>query len=319
MFHRGQTPADLPSAVKHILGDYRALSEYSPELRRSAPDVVLDMIPATEQNAQNVMRVFKGFAPRVVAISSGDVYRAFARIRGKESGPVDPVPLAEDAPLREQLYPYREETARSDDDSRAVRWMDDYDKILVERVVMGEPELVGTVLRLAAVHGPGDRQHRLFFYLRRMDDNRPVILLDAGEARWRWARVYVENAAAAIALAVEDNRAARRIYNVAEPEAPSQIEWVERVGKAAGWKGRVVVIPEGRLPPHLKVGVKNATQDLVLDTIRIRTELGYREIIRPDEALRRTVEWERVHPPQGTDSLRFDYLSEDKVLALGGT
>ncbi len=227
VFHRGQTTADLPSAVKHILGDYRALSEYSHALRKSAPDAVLDMIPATEENAQNVMRVFKGFAPRVVAVSSGDVYRAFARVRGRESGPVDPVPLAEDAPLRQRLYPYREETARSDDDPRSIRWMDDYDKILVERVVMGEPEIAGTVLRLAAVYGPGDRQHRLFFYLKRMDDNRPVILLDAGEARWRWARVYVENAAAAIALAVDDTRATRRIYNGRNPK---------RLLRSNGWR-----------------------------------------------------------------------------------
>jgi hypothetical protein len=40
-----------------------------------------------------------------------------------------------------------------------------------------------------------------FTYIKRMDDGRPVILLDEAYARWRWARGYVENIAHAIALA----------------------------------------------------------------------------------------------------------------------
>jgi nucleoside-diphosphate-sugar epimerase len=35
-----------------------------------------------------------------------------------------------------------------------------YEKILVERVVMNDAQTPGTVLRLPAVYGPGDKQHR---------------------------------------------------------------------------------------------------------------------------------------------------------------
>lgn len=181
------------------------------------------MIPGTEQDARVLMSTFKGTACRLVVISSADVYRAYGRLHGTEPGPPDPLPLTEDAPLRERLYPYRGETPRREDDPK--RWMDDYDKILVEQVVMGNPELPGTVLRLAAVYGPGDPLHRLFFFLKRMADNRPAILLDALEAKWRWARAYVENVAAAITLAVTDGRAAGTNFqfNVAEPEGPSRL------------------------------------------------------------------------------------------------
>jgi nucleoside-diphosphate-sugar epimerase len=308
VFHRGQTRADLPGGVKELLGDRRSLAENVVELQRLAPEVVLDMIPAIEQDAVEVMSVFRGVALRVVAISSQDVYRAFGRVNGKESGPVESGQITEESPLRENLYPYRSETPRDQDDPK--RWQDDYDKILVERVVMSDADLPGTILRLPMVYGPGDYQHRLFRYLKRMDDHRPAILLDEAEARWRWTHGYVENVADAIALAVTEKRAAGRIYNVGEPFTLTMAEWVEKVGKSAGWQGKVVLVPRGRLPEPLRWGI-NAEQDIVVDTSRIREELGYKERVDLEKALRSTVTWERANPPQEIDAKEFDYVTED--------
>ena len=58
-----------------------------------------------------------------------------------------------------------------------------------------QADLPATVLRLPAVYGPGDTQHRLRAYLRQMDDGRPSIPLPDGQADWRWTRGYVENVA----------------------------------------------------------------------------------------------------------------------------
>src|SRR5262249_10284904 len=98
----------------------------------------------------------------------------------------------------------------------------DYEKILVEQVVTGDTGLPATVLRLPMVYGPGDEQHRLAPYLKRMMDGGEVILLDEGMARWRCLRGYVEEVAAAIALAVTSPAAAGRVYNVAEPTAHTE-------------------------------------------------------------------------------------------------
>jgi nucleoside-diphosphate-sugar epimerase len=312
LFHRGQTEADLPDGVRHILDDRRRLTDFADEFKRFAPQVALDMIPATEQDARSVMSTFKGIAQRVVALSSQDVYRAYGKLIRIESGPLEPVPLTEDAPLRQKLYPYRGESPRDQEDPK--RWLDDYDKILVERVVMGDPRLPGTILRLPMVYGPRDPQHRLFGYLRRMDDDRTAILLEKGAAKWRWTRGYVENVAAAVALAVTDDRAAGRIYNVGEVETLSEAEWVREIGRAAGWKGKIVTVSKDRLPDHLAVDI-NVDQHLVVDTTRIREELGYDGRVPRDEALRRTVAWERAHPPHEIDPKQFDYATEDAVLA----
>jgi len=311
VFHRGQTQTDLPSEVKEILGDRRSLNEKAVQLQRLAPEVVLDMIPFTEQDALHVTNIFSGIAHRLVAISSQDVYRAFGRVNGKETGPVESIPITEESALRHNLYPYRGETLRTQNDPK--RWQDDYDKILVERVVMSDANLTGTILRLPMVYGPGDYQHRLFSYLKRMDDKRPAILLDEAEAQWRWTHGYVGNVADAIALAVTDQRSAGQIYNIGEPFTFTMADWVALIGKIAGWQGRVVTVQHGRLPEPLRWEI-NAEQDIVVDTSRLRRELGYKERVDIEEALRRTVAWERANPPKELDLREFDYLTEDTFL-----
>lgn len=309
VFHRGKTTTRLPEGVQEILADRRSYP--LAELHSINPDVVLDMIPVIEQDARDVMHAFKGIARRVVTISSQDVYRAFGRVNLKESGPVDLSPISEASPLRENLYPYRGETPRDADDPQKLH--DDYDKILIERVVMSDPDLPGTVLRLPMVYGPGDYQHRMFAFLKRMHDHRPAILLDEVEAEWKWSHGYVENVADAIALAVTDERASGRIYNVCEPFTYSMAEWIEKIGEAAGWQGRIVRVPQGRLPEPLRWGI-NAAQHIVVDSSRIRRELGYTERVDINEAIRRTVAWERAHPPAKIDEKEFDYAVEDEFL-----
>jgi len=232
VFHRGETEADLPPSVRHVRSPLANMPvlQFPDEVRQFTPDVVLHMIAMGVQDAQAVMDAFTGVAQRIVGVSSCDVYRAFARLRG-EAGPLELVPLGEDAPLRDTFFPYRTETTEPNDLAYS------YDKILMEQVLMGEPQLPGTILRLPMVYGPHDEQHRLFPYIKRMEDHRPAILLAETLAGWRNTRGYVENVAAAITLAVTDDRAAGRVYNVAEQQAYTEAEWVQGIGEAAGWSG----------------------------------------------------------------------------------
>ena len=81
----------------------------------------------------------------------------------------------------------------------------------------------------------------------------------------------------------------------------------------AGWQGRVVTVPHGRLPEPLRWDI-NAEQDIVVDSSRIRSELGYTERVDVEEALRRTIAWERINPPKEIDPKEFDYVVEDTFL-----
>jgi nucleoside-diphosphate-sugar epimerase len=109
---------------------------------------------------------------------------------------------------------------------------------------------------------------------------------------------------------VTDPRAAGRIYNVGEAQAVPEAAWVQDVARAAGWGGEVQVLPGQALPSFLRADM-DTRQDLAVDTSRIRRELGYRETVEPQEALSRTVTWERVNPPAQVDPAQFDYSAED--------
>jgi nucleoside-diphosphate-sugar epimerase len=159
------------------------------------------------------------------------------------------------------------------------------------------------------VYGPGDRLRRFLPIVKRMVDGRPAILFEEKLAAWRAPRGYVENVAAAIALAATNDRAAGRIYNVGEPDDASELDWAGRIASAMGWSGRFVVLPRERMPTHL-VMPGNADQHWTISTVRIREELGYTEPVAQDEAIRRTIEWERANPTESSPHA-FDYAAED--------
>jgi nucleoside-diphosphate-sugar epimerase len=298
IFHRGNTETNFSGNVRHVHGDFANFPDHLHELRRISPEVVLDMVPFREEDAERV-RAFMGVARRVVVVSSGDVYRAYGRLCRTEPGPPDPVPLTEDSPLREQLS------------SAGL----DYNKTAVERSVMGDNELPATILRLPATHGPGDDKHRLFSYLKRMDEGRPAIVLDQAYADWHWARGYVEDVAFAIALAVMNERAAGRTYNVCYPVSLTEAEWVKEIARVIGWKGEVVALRSEQLPASIRRDLFDFSQQYSVDSNRIRKELDYSETLPFDEALQLTIEWERTNPPAKIDPETFNYADEDAALA----
>ncbi|NNJ47874.1 MAG: NAD-dependent epimerase/dehydratase family protein [Acidimicrobiia bacterium] len=308
VFNRGETEVDLPAGVERITGDLWHLSDHATELEALSPDAVVHMMLLTGKQTQHTVEVLAGVTDRLVAISSGDVYRMYARINGTEPGPADPTPVDEDGPLRERHYPYRD-MAEGPDDYRY-----DYDKIEVETAAT-ESDLATTIMRLPMVYGPRDYQRRLWSYHKRMADGRPAILLDTRLTDWRASRCFVDDAGHAIARAATSPSASDRIYNVAEHPAPTELEWVQMIGEVAGWEGDIVPVEPDLLPEPLQTDPRG--QDLYMDSTRIRAELGFVEPVTRREAIARTIEWDLAHPPDSHLD-PFDYSAEDAVLeALG--
>ena len=295
VFHRGEHNVELPAEEVH--GDFASFGRHLDRLSAFEPEIVIDMLAVRPQDAARV-GAFTRSARRAVVLSSADVYRAFGRLCRSEPGPPDPVPLTEASPLREQVVEA------------------DYDKVGVE-ATLRELDLPVTVLRLSGVYGPGDFQHRFWSYLKRMDDSRPAIVIDERLSGWRFGRVYVEDAAHATALAATDERAAGRTYNVASDSACTEVEWISKIAACVGWRGRVVAASSALLPDYLREDGFDLRQDFVVDSSRIRREVGYREVGDEAEALRRTVEWERANPPTSSVD-RFDYEAENEALARLG-
>jgi nucleoside-diphosphate-sugar epimerase len=310
IFHRGTAP--LPAGVEDIRGDRSQLGQSARDLQQFSPEVVIDLVLSSGSQADELMATFRGVAARVIMLSSMDVYRAIAISHGTEEGPLEPVPLTEDSPLRQKLHPYPPENLHHL--QKIFAWVtDDYDKIPPERAVMNDSELPGTVLRLPMIYGPGDPLHRFHPIVKRVVDGRRHILFADTLAAWRSPRGYVENVAAAVALAATDARAAGRVYNVCEEPAFSELEWSRKIADAMQWKGEFTILPADRTPPHL-IRPGNAAQHWTASSARIRQELGYKETISIDDAIRQTIEWEIANPP-ATPSAQFDYAAEDAAFA----
>lgn len=297
-FHRGQSDDPRIADVRRIRGDRAELETHRAAFLAFAPEVVLDMRPLARTDTEELLELFAGVARRLVSISSADVYRAFGRISGLEDDVAEAGPLTEAAPLRTGRFPYRGKAPH----------LEHYEKIHIEEATMAADRVggvEGVVLRLPMVYGPGDYQHRLFPWIKRVDDGRTQIPLSHGFAAWRCSRAFVDDVATAIESAVR-HPSARGIYNVAEPEALSIAEWIAHCG------GDAVGVDHDRCPEHLQ-GTACDAQHIDMDSTRIRRELGYTETVSRENAVATTIAWERAHPPE-FDPAHFDYAIEDELL-----
>jgi nucleoside-diphosphate-sugar epimerase len=260
LFHRGQHESALLSGIRHFRSPEAALPvlNFPAELLRLEFEIVIHMIPMGEADARTAAHTFAGRVQRLVALSSGDVYLAYGRFTGLEPGPVETGLLTEDSPLRKTLYPYRAQ-AKSIDDLNYL-----YEKILVEREILGQALLPATILRLPKVYGPDGNANLATVYGYR---DRPG---------WRWTHGYVENVAAAIVLASVHPAAANRVYNVGEAYTPTISE-------------RLQTLPLSTVP-RIEAEGHDFHNDIAYDTSRIRKELGYTEPVSYEEGLRRTLQ-----------------------------
>ena len=301
LYNRGNHP--IPDGAAHIRApgapgdapDRYHLLAHAETFARVRPDVVIHMIAFTRADAETFVRVFNPIAGRAVVVSSSDVYLVMGRCNRTEPGPPVPVPLTEDAPQRQKPSVHGPE----------------HDKRFVEQVVTSEPTFPATILRFPAVYGPGT--YRRNEWIKRMLDDRPFILLGAGEAQFRFSHGYAQDVATSVTLAATDDRAAGRVYNVGELNVPTERERLKRFARVAGWTGRIIEAPDELLPSG--DGLPWPGQDWLLDTTRIRTELGYREIADESEAICATIAWQRAHPNPRLGAAQFDCTAEDAFAA----
>jgi nucleoside-diphosphate-sugar epimerase len=258
VYHRGVTEADLPPTVRHVhnTAAARPVLEFPNELLEPPPEVIIHMTLIGAQDGQSVVDTFCRRSRRLVAVSSGDVYRAYARFTGLEPGPIEAGLLTEASPLRSVLFPYRSQAQSPDD------WLYSYEKILVERAVLSEGRLESVVLRLPKVYGPGGNA------------NLATVYEASHHPHWRWTHGYVENVASAIATAALHPAAAGQIYNVGESHTPTVAE-------------RLRSLPPSPAAPAQMNG--DFAQDIAYDTSRIRRDLDYEEPISYQEGLHRTL------------------------------
>jgi nucleoside-diphosphate-sugar epimerase len=101
--------------------------------------------------------------------------------------------------------------------------MDHYDKLDVEPLYLQRGAIV---LRLGMVYGEGDVQQREEFILRRIRAGRRRIPI--GESTWHWTRIYVDDVARAVLVALDTPEATGEVFNV-ESTTPTMREWIGQI------------------------------------------------------------------------------------------
>lgn len=254
VLHRG-------TSINPILPDIERITdpnaEYPittfPERVRRDWDIVVNMVAMGKADADAAVHAFTGRTRRFVLISSCDVYRAYGRLTKAEPGPPEAVPLKEDAALRSTLYPYRGM------EEQIGAYAHDYEKVLAEKAVRDAPGLDWTILRLSKVYGPED------------NGDLGTVYGFAAVPDWRWTHGHVSNVAAAIATAAMHPKACNTVYNVGEESTPTMGE------RLAGLPKQRDEFPE---PPPF-----DYRQPFVIDTSKIRRELGYADVREETSAM----------------------------------
>jgi nucleoside-diphosphate-sugar epimerase len=289
--HRGNLEPDDMPAVQHLHTERTELAAHQQELAAFAPDAAIDCRALTRSDAETVLAALPG-DPRLVVISSIDVYRAFGALN--QDRETDPVPLDETSPVRPTRYPYR----------GLMPGMEQYDKLDVEDVYLPRG---ATSVRLPMVYGEHDYQLREEFILRRIRAGRERIPFGAGT--WLHSGGYVRDIARGVHLVLKTPAAAGQVLNLCEDRTYSMRMWSRMILDAAGSTAELVRVPDELLPEDLKP-TGTMSQHIAASAQKARSMLGW-TTSDPSESLGITVRWHLANPPANPN---LDFSADNVAL-----
>ena len=279
LFHRGHSK-DKIVGTQSIIAHRRELPKFRKNFEEIQPDLVIDLIPYFAQDAWDVLRSFRQICSKVIVISSGDVYRAYEIFKDNLQEIISGA-LSEESELRSKLFPYR----GSQPDNYLFQH---YDKILVENIMLQQKEFDYTILRLGALYGEYDRQRKLKEHLEPMLNGKSKIQIPKEKAHWRWTRAYVGNVVKGIKLVLEkETESKNQIYNLGYTKALSQLELLQKLKTLTHWTGSIELLDEASEEGF------NYKQHLILDSFKIRRDLGFVENYTLAESLGNTINFEK--------------------------
>lgn len=316
IFHTGRHEVDsLPSmdVVPHIHGDPFDLDSTSACLGNQTWDAVFAMYGRLRM----LVEFLKGKTPRLFSIGGVPVYPGFAN-------DVDRYPDGMRFPSREQdaYPPLGQGSSLTDPSQRADNRSEKVAKIIQSEAMVFDQHPDATHFRYPYIYGPHQVVPKEWAVVKRaLDGRRPLILADGG--RTVESAAYVENVAGAVLAAVDHiDRSAGRVYNVADDELYSRLQVAQVVQDELDHRFELINLPFEVAAPAYPTIHHHSSQHRIVDTTRIRQELGYQDIVPPLEALRRTIRWQADNLPADHERVMkvlqdpFDYAAEDRLAEL---
>jgi nucleoside-diphosphate-sugar epimerase len=284
--HRGiSEPPGLPR-VQHLHAERGSWPAHAAALSAFGADAAVDVSAGNGAGAQAALSALPP-GVRLIALSSVDVYRAYEALRNGTQ--TDVVPLTEESPLRSTRHLDRPQ----------------WENLEIEESYLGA---AATILRLGAVYGEHDYQHRFEPVLRRVRAGRRQLPVGAGN--FLFSRVYVGDVARAVLAALASDQSSGLCLNIAETQTAPMRLFYEQVISAADGCLELVRVPDETLPPDLRESGA-LSQHLLASSARAAATLGWRDTAGLG-VLRRAVSWHLAHPPPDPDN---DFSADDAALA----
>ncbi len=298
IFHRGthEIP-EIPPEVVHIHGD----PHFPETIEAAIGGMTFDLAVVTYGRVRHLADALVGKVGRFVSVGGFPLYKGYWN-------PYELSPPGMQLPMPETGL------VAGPDDNRFSHLI----RLTEEAVLSAHPDAAH--FRYPYVYGPHQVEPKEWSVVRRVLDRRPyMIVADGGHALI--SRGFAANCAQAVLLAVDQpERSAGQVYNCADEEQFTMRQWIELIAEALGAELPVVSLPHelaGAADPLLLEG---QGFHRVLDLHKLRTDLGYRDVVSVRDAVKFTAEWLVAHrPPPGGDletaiADPFDYDAEDRLV-----
>ena len=302
ILHTGRHEVDeIPSAVEHIHTNPFDVDQLTEAIAGRSWDLTI----ATYGRLRRVAEVFKGRTGRFMSIGGGPAYRGYMNAQAVWPHGMM-VPTAENAA----------KTRNEAEDGKGYR-------VLLSEQVVFEQHPHATHFRYPYIYGKYQIAPREWPIVRRILDRRPhIILPDDGLSLSHFGAA--ENMAHAVLLAVDHEATSRgQVYNCGDIKILSLRQVVEIVSRALHHEWEIVSMPYALAVCARPLVAQPWSTHRVFDLTKIRTELGYTDIVDPVDSVAQAARWYAEHgiDPRGEATLQdpFDYKAEDQLVAAWRT
>ncbi len=290
IFHRGRTPNPFGDRVSELLGDRLDPAAVRSAIGSARFDGVVDIAYPWDARTGSreisyVVDALRHPPKRYAYLSSVSVYA---------EGPMD---LTESSPRDPMLGGYSEDKIAAEN-------------FLFDAQMRGRLDV--SVVRPPFVYGPWNNIPREAWFWDRILADRPVIVPDGGRTWFQWAAA--RDVGWALAECLENPAAKGEAFNVAEGEAVTHADFIDRLARVAGRTVEKVAVPRKRLRElgGSSVGSRmyfgatlDAEVDFSVSIDKARRLLGFRPT-DPMDGLQETFTWYLANDRGRSPKFTFD-------------
>jgi nucleoside-diphosphate-sugar epimerase len=294
LYNRGKSEARIPEGAMILHGDRKQYAEFEAQMAEAGHfDCVIDMVGFVPEDAESVIRAFKGRIGHFIFCSTVCTY----------GGPASRYPIREDEPRR-PIGGYGANKVKCED-------------ILMAAGERGDFPV--TVMRPSQTYGEGGTiVHSLGWrtsYLDRIRKGKPIIV--HGDGSCLWAACHIDDVGRGFVNAAGNPKSYGKFYNLTGEEWMTWNRYHAGVAEALNApKPTLVHIPADLMakiaPKHFGISIDIFQYPSIFDNSAAIADLGFQYTIPWVEGVRRTVAWlDERGKIENSDDDPFD----DRVIA----